>query len=88
MVCGGVGVSHRDKIIYLFPWAARSGCIAGYEQDLENYRARPVKITAVTVREHLEELRPREISLATTPAWLLDGSSEQDVRVTWHARVR
>lgn len=24
-----------DKIIYLLPWAARSGCIAGYEQDLE-----------------------------------------------------
>lgn len=77
-----------QKVIYLLPWAARRGGVAAYEQHLNTFRARPVELTADEVESLLKNHRPREVSLANTPAWLLDDRGVDDVHVSWHARVR
>lgn len=76
------------QVVYLLPWAARRGGVAGYEQALDTFRVRPVEFSADEVRVLLEQHRPREVALANTPAWLLDDRGVEDVRVSWHARVR
>lgn len=77
-----------EEIVYLLPWAARHGGIAGYRQSLDTFHVRPVEFTPDEARALLEAHSPRSVALANTPAWLLDDRGVEDVRVTWHARVR
>jgi len=77
-----------EEIVYLLPWAARHGGIAGYRQSLDTFHVRPVEFTPDEARGLLEAHSARSVALANTPAWLLDDRGVDDVRVTWHARVR
>jgi hypothetical protein len=77
-----------QKIVYLLPWAARQGGVAGYEQVVDSFCVRPVEYTPNEVCKLLDQHRPRRVPLANTPAWLLDDRGGKDVHITWHARVR
>lgn len=77
----------EDSILYLAPWCARNGGVAGFEQDADTFAVRPVEFTADEVRELLEVHVPSEVPLHATPAWLLSPESGEP-SVSWHARVR
>ena len=80
---------HDGKIVYLLPAPARRDGLAGYEQDPETYEARPVEFTGTEVRRLLEAHVPREVPLGHTPAWVAEAApGAEQVKVTWHARVR
>ena len=76
-----------DTLVYVLPWAARHGGVAGYVQDAETYAVWPVEFTVDDVERLLAEHRPHEVSLLKTPAWLLS-PRKTGPPVTWHARVR
>lgn len=77
----------EDSIIYLMPWGARDGGVAGFEQDLETFQASPQEFTGDEVRRLLEAYNPRRTSLVATPAWLLTERGDGP-KVSWHARCR
>ena len=77
----------EDTVVYLLPWAARDGGVAAFEQDVETFDARPVEFTGREVRRLLEAHIPREVSLASTPAWVLAPDVDGPA-VSWHARCR
>mgnify|MGYP000654590151 CR=1 FL=1 len=77
-----------EEVVYLLPWAARHGGIAGYRQSMDTFHVRPVEFTPDEAKALLETHSLRAVALANTPAWLLDDRGVDDVRVSWHARVR
>lgn len=76
----------EDDDVYVLPWSARRGGIAGYRQSTDTLRARPVEFSQDDVQQLLTRHAHREVPLAATPAWLLQEDSEPPV--SWHARVR
>lgn len=85
---GALELLDRDRVLYLVPWGNRHSGIAGYEQSLDDFEARPREFTPAEVRGLLEAHHARPVPLAATPAWVLDPRGAEDVRVSWHARVR
>ena len=78
----------NQTVVYLLPWGARKGGIAGYEQTLETFEVRPIEFTPAEAREFLDQHSPRPVPLASTPAWILHNRGIESVKVSWHARVR
>jgi hypothetical protein len=74
--------------VYLLPWGARRGGVAGYEQMLGDFQVRPIELSPDQVRELLDRHSPRPVALASTPAWVLYDRGVENVKVSWHARVR
>ena len=77
----------EDEIVYLLPWSARRGGVAGYRQDAESFDVWPVEFTVTEIEELLADHAPTGVSLVSTPAWLLTPRDEGPP-VSWHARCR
>jgi len=78
----------NSTALYLLPWSCRNGGVAGYEQELDTFHVRPVEVRPDEVRTLIAECDPNPVELSDTPAWLLVDAGVEEVRVTWHARVR
>jgi len=76
-----------DRVVYLLPWAARAGGLAGFEQRDGARTPRPVEFTGDEVRRLLEAHDVKRVPLAVSPARLL-ASRDGGPPVSWHARVR
>lgn len=77
----------EEEVVYLLPWAARRGGIAGYRQDVGTFDVWPAEFTVTEVQDLLDVHPPRGVSLASTPAWVLT-RRERGPPVSWHARCR
>lgn len=77
----------EDRVVYLLPWCARQGGVAGFEQDIETFEARPIEVSGDSARKLLQAHAARPVPFKSTPLWVFDGYPD-DLRISWHARCR